>query len=139
MNTKTNKFLLELFNVPETTVASDLTLANSDILSWTLDSVELIKSEYVAKISVTMKEFVDTDFLDGNVDLSAANHEVLGTDLYIHELKGTPVSLNNGEAMTALNETDIKTIDKGFVDDPLLKKCRRQDDLELLDYLPKSN
>lgn len=92
---KTNKFLLELFNVPETTVASDLTLANSDILSWTLDSVELIKSEYVAKISVTMKEFVEKDFLDGHVGLSAANHEVLGTDLYIHELEGAPISLHD--------------------------------------------
>lgn len=103
MITKTNKFLLELFNVPEKTVASDLTLANSDILSWTLDSVEFIKneyiakkSEYIAKITVTMKEFVETDFLDGNIGLSAVNHEVLGTDLYIHEIEGTTISLNDG-------------------------------------------
>lgn len=83
MITKTNTFLLELFNVPKAMVASDLTLSNSGISSWTLNSVELVDDEYVAKISVTMKEVVDTDFLDGNIDLSVANHEFLGADLYI--------------------------------------------------------
>ncbi|GIC77168.1 hypothetical protein [Moritella sp. F3] len=104
MITKTNKFKLELFNVPKDTIQSNLTIQNSDILEWKLDKITRINDSDVAIMLVTMKEFVDTDHIDGEVGISANNHEVMGTDLYIYELEGTPMSLSNEEDQTAQSE-----------------------------------
>lgn len=91
MITKTNKFLLELFNVPVGTSESDLTVQNDNIAQWKLKSVEEKNGEQIANIEVTTKTSIPSDALDGEIVVSVTNHEVQGTDLYIKELEGATV------------------------------------------------
>jgi hypothetical protein len=84
MTTKTQYFIMEMFNVPKNTTKSNLTIANNNIISWNVVSVKEKNGEYVAYILILTKTSISTDILEGEVDVSANNHEVMGTNLFIH-------------------------------------------------------
>ena len=84
MITKTQNFVLEMFNVPKNTTNSNLTIANNNINNWNVESVKEKDGEYVAYILILTNTSISTDILEGEVDVSANNHEVMGTDIFIH-------------------------------------------------------
>ena len=104
MITKTNKFLLELFNVPSTTTSEDLNIQHDCIASWSLQKIEAKGDEYVAYIETIMRETIASDSLDGELSVSATNHEVQGVDLYIKPLEPIPMSLSISEDALAQSE-----------------------------------
>jgi hypothetical protein len=81
---KTHYFILELFNVPEHTCDSHLTIQHDKMASWTVGAIKAENNSFTAHIRVMMHNKMSPEELEGNTSVSANNHDVMGTDLYIH-------------------------------------------------------
>jgi hypothetical protein len=101
---ETNLFRVELYNVPENTTSANLKIENTDILEWHVDHKKVVDGVNVIILIVKTKQIVPSDHLDGELSLSADNHDVQGADIYIFELEGTPNSLSYKEDSVAQSE-----------------------------------
>jgi hypothetical protein len=104
MITNTNKFLLELFNVPAATKSENFSVEIENIAHWNLQKIEPKDGEHVAYIVVILNNSVPSDSLDGEVMVSATNYDVQGVDVYVEPMEPIPMSFSDQEDMLAQSE-----------------------------------
>ena len=86
MTDKTQYFILELFNVPNFTAKSNLSIQNNrcQLRHWNVKTIQEQNGSFVAYIRLMMENASTAQALADNISVSANNHDVMGTDVFIH-------------------------------------------------------
>jgi hypothetical protein len=109
MSINKQDFILEIFNVPKGTTQAHLSIENININSWRFNSVINKDGEYIAYITILTNNPISADSLDGELVVSASNHEVMGTDIFIHTKEVFEEQLTNiveAHALEGVNHHD---------------------------------
>ncbi|NQZ51068.1 MAG: hypothetical protein HRT95_13125 [Moritella sp.] len=83
---KTNKFILQIFNVPIDMVSTDLSIEQVDIEGWELMDISKERGSNVANVTLTIKKLMLVEELEGKMSVNSTKHEVQGVDLELAAL-----------------------------------------------------